>query len=67
MTSVTATTAASDGRLGIRWADMGPFIALAVVVLIGALINSNFITGTNIANVVTRSRGVAGHRGPHRS
>lgn len=43
----------------IRWADMGPFIALAVVVLIGVMISSNFLSGTNIANVVTRSAFVA--------
>jgi ribose transport system permease protein len=38
---------------------MGPFIALALVVLIGTLISSNFLTGTNIANVVTRSAFIA--------
>ncbi|ANN80162.1 ABC transporter permease [Bordetella flabilis] len=43
----------------IRWAAMGPFIALAGVVLAGMMLNSNFATGTNIANVVTRSAFIA--------
>ncbi|HLV29601.1 MAG TPA: ABC transporter permease [Burkholderiaceae bacterium] len=43
----------------IPWAAMGPFIALGVVVLVGILLNSNFATGTNIANVVTRSAFIA--------
>jgi ribose transport system permease protein len=38
---------------------MGPFIALAGVVLAGMMLNSNFATGTNIANVVTRSAFIA--------
>ncbi|MGI6851563.1 ABC transporter permease [Mesorhizobium sp. 1B3] len=59
MTSVTATAAGNEGSLRIRWADMGPFIALGVVVLIGTLINSSFVADTNIANVVTRSAFIA--------
>ncbi|MBZ4689227.1 MAG: monosaccharide-transporting ATPase [Cereibacter sp.] len=43
----------------IHWADAGPFIALAVVVLAGMLLNDNFLSATNIANVVTRSAFVA--------
>lgn len=43
----------------IHWADAGPFIALAVVVLAGMLSNDNFLSATNIANVVTRSAFVA--------
>ncbi len=43
----------------IRWADTGPFIALAVVVLVGMMLNDNFLSATNIANVVTRSAFVA--------
>ncbi|MDR7124463.1 ABC transporter permease [Pseudotabrizicola sp. 4114] len=43
----------------IRWADMGPFIALAIVILVGVMLNSSFLSGTNIANVVTRSAFVA--------
>lgn len=43
----------------IRWADFGPWIALAVIVIVGALINSNFLTASNLSNVITRSAFVA--------
>lgn len=59
MTSATTNIATPEPARRIRWADMGPFIALALVVLIGTMINSNFLTGTNIANVVTRSAFIA--------
>jgi ribose transport system permease protein len=58
MTSATTNLVPEPARR-IRWADMGPFLALALVILIGTLINSNFATGTNIANVVTRSAFIA--------
>ncbi|MDB5658153.1 MAG: monosaccharide-transporting ATPase [Cypionkella sp.] len=57
MTAAIAPSSAGPRR--IRLADTGPFIALALVVLIGVLINSSFLSGTNIANVVTRSAFVA--------
>jgi len=59
MTSATTNIAAPEPARRIRWAEMGPFIALALVIVIGTMINSNFLTGTNIANVVTRSAFVA--------
>ena len=59
MTSATTSVAVAKGPRRIRWASMGPFIALAVVVLVGTLLNSNFATGTNIANVITRSAFIA--------
>lgn len=59
MTSATTTLATADPARRIRWADMGPFLALALVIVIGTLINSNFVSGTNIANVVTRSAFIA--------
>jgi len=59
MTSTATNIAGGEASRRIRWADMGPFIALAVVVLIGVLLNSSFMTGTNIANVVTRSAFIA--------
>ena len=43
----------------IRWMDMAPFLALALVILLGALLNPNFLSPTNIANVVTRSAFIA--------
>ncbi|MEH6774659.1 MAG: ABC transporter permease [Cereibacter changlensis] len=57
MTTAVGSAAREPRR--IRWADAGPFIALAVVVLAGMLLNDNFLSPTNIANVVTRSAFVA--------
>lgn len=59
MTSATTNIAIIKTPRRIRWAAMGPFIALAVVVLAGTMLNSNFATGTNMANVVTRSAFIA--------
>ncbi|PTE18734.1 ABC transporter permease, partial [Cereibacter changlensis JA139] len=57
MTMAVGSAAREPRR--IQWADAGPFIALAVVVLAGMLLNDNFLSATNIANVVTRSAFVA--------
>ncbi|CAM3722448.1 ABC transporter permease [Bordetella flabilis] len=59
MTSAATNIGITKAPRQIRWAAMGPFIALAGVVLAGMMLNSNFATGTNIANVVTRSAFIA--------
>lgn len=59
MTTATATVATADDGYRIRWADLAPFIALAVIVLLGALINSNFTSSANLMNVITRSAFIA--------
>jgi ribose transport system permease protein len=59
MTSTTTTIPRTEAPRSPRWADAGPFLALALVVLIGVLMNSGFMSGTNIANVVTRSAFIA--------
>lgn len=48
-------------RLGsaVNWIDAGPFMALAVLVVIGFLINPDFLSLNNISNVVTRSAFIA--------
>jgi len=43
----------------IRWGDLAPFIALGVIILIGTLINSNFMSANNLLNVITRSAFIA--------
>ncbi len=43
----------------INWVDLGPFIALAVLVVLGYLINPDFLSPTNISNVVTRATFIA--------
>lgn len=57
----TATLQQTTERDGwtFRWADFGPWIALAVIVIVGAMINANFLTQSNITNVVTRSAFIA--------
>jgi len=60
MTSATIDLAIpKTPRRIINWAAMGPFVALAVVLLLGTLLNSNFATATNLANVVTRTAFIA--------
>jgi ribose transport system permease protein len=59
MTTATATIATAEKQSRIRWADFAPFIALGIIVLIGALINSNFTSSANLINVITRSAFVA--------
>ncbi|UJQ94731.1 ABC transporter permease [Mariluticola halotolerans] len=43
----------------INWVDLGPFIALLVLAVIGVLINPDFMSATNISNVLTRSTFIA--------
>ncbi|WP_291422509.1 ABC transporter permease [Devosia sp.] len=43
----------------INWVDIGPFIALAVLIIAGVIINPDFLSPTNVANVVTRSAFIA--------
>ena len=57
--ATSAAGAASRERRRIAWADFAPFIALAVIVILGALINSNFASYSNIMNVVTRCAFIA--------
>ncbi|NYT60010.1 ABC transporter permease [Alcaligenaceae bacterium] len=59
MTSATTTIATAEAPRRIRWATMGPFIALGIVLLVGTMLNPNFATATNLANVVTRSAFIA--------
>ncbi|NDV00057.1 ABC transporter permease [Pseudoroseicyclus tamaricis] len=60
MSSTADITAAPEKRRqGIRWGELAPFIALAVIVILGALINSNFLSANNLLNVVTRSAFIA--------
>ena len=59
MNVATATFAPADERIRIRWADLAPFIALAVIVVFGALANPNFVSSANLINVVTRSAFIA--------
>ncbi|MGY6706252.1 ABC transporter permease [Roseinatronobacter sp.] len=56
-----ATLPAAKGVRGRRipWADLGPFIALFIVIVVGASVNASFLSETNMLNVVTRSAFIA--------
>ncbi|OHV82883.1 ABC transporter permease [Rhizobium sp. LCM 4573] len=58
ITAATTLVPADEGPR-IRWAELAPFIALALIVVLGALVNSNFIASANLINVITRSAFIA--------
>jgi ribose transport system permease protein len=43
----------------IGWADVGPFLALLALLVIGFVINPDFLSATNLGNVITRSAFIA--------
>lgn len=59
MTDIAAPPQREPFTQRINWVDIGPFIALAVLILAGVIINPDFLSPTNIANVVTRSAFIA--------
>ncbi|MDR6634624.1 ribose transport system permease protein [Phyllobacterium sp. 1468] len=60
MTIMASSTAIRPEReWNIGWTDVGPFVALIVLMLIGFLINPDFLSATNLANVITRSAFIA--------
>ena len=58
-TAATLTIPPADEAGRIRWGELAPFIALALIVLVGALVNSNFVSSANLINVITRSAFIA--------
>ena len=60
MADIVATPPRQRSLLGrINWIDLGPFIALAVLVVVGFLVNPDFLSPTNLTNVITRSAFIA--------
>jgi ribose transport system permease protein len=60
MTIMASSTAIRPEReWNIGWTDVGPFVALIVLMLIGFLINPDFLSATNLGNVITRSAFIA--------
>jgi ribose transport system permease protein len=62
MTAETDTTTTGRPRRTFRDVDLravAPFAALLILLIIGALVNPNFIGLTNLANVATRSAFIA--------
>jgi ribose transport system permease protein len=59
MTETVLRTGAEKRRFTIDMRALAPFIALVVLVIAGALINPDFLTASNLLNVVTRSAFIA--------
>ncbi|ODT47864.1 ABC transporter permease [Devosia sp. 63-57] len=59
MSDITATPTREPLLARINWVDIGPFIALAILAIVGVLINPDFLSATNVTNVVTRSAFIA--------
>ena len=59
MTETVLRTSAPERKFRIDMRALSPFIALIVLVIAGALINPDFLTASNLLNVVTRSAFIA--------
>ncbi|WP_414472214.1 ABC transporter permease [Microvirga sp. M2] len=59
MTETVLRTSAEKRKIKIDMRALSPFIALIVLAAAGAMINPDFLTASNILNVVTRSAFIA--------
>lgn len=59
MTETVLRTGAEKRRFTIDMRALSPFIALIALLIAGALINPDFLTASNLLNVVTRSAFIA--------
>src|SRR5215207_3946080 len=59
MTETALRTDAPARKFRIDMRALSPFIALIVLVIAGALVNPDFLTASNLLNVVTRSAFIA--------
>jgi len=59
MTETVLRTGAEKRRFSVDMRALSPFIALIVLIIAGALINPDFLTASNLLNVVTRSAFIA--------
>lgn len=60
MSAATQSTSPRREReFSFSWADAGPFLALVVLLVIGFVINPDFLSVTNLSNVITRSAFIA--------
>ena len=60
MSTVTQSAPSRRPRdFAFSWADAGPFLALAALLVIGFLVNPDFLSVTNLSNVITRSAFIA--------
>ncbi|WP_262028778.1 ABC transporter permease [Microvirga sp. Mcv34] len=59
MTETVLRSTAEKRRFNVDMRALSPFIALIVLIIAGALINPDFLTASNLLNVVTRSAFIA--------
>jgi ribose transport system permease protein len=59
MTETVLRTSPPERRFRLDMRALSPFIALIVLVIAGVLVNPDFLTASNILNVVTRSAFIA--------
>ena len=59
MTETVSRTPAPSRRFKVDMRALSPFLALIVLVIAGALINPDFLTASNLTNVVTRCAFIA--------
>ncbi|WP_262272369.1 MULTISPECIES: ABC transporter permease [Microvirga] len=59
MTETVLRSSAEKRRFTIDMRALSPFIALVALIIAGALINPDFLTASNLLNVVTRSAFIA--------
>src|SRR3954449_3024761 len=59
MTETVLRSSAEKRRFKVDMRALSPFIALIVLVAAGALINPDFLSASNLLNVVTRSAFIA--------
>lgn len=60
MTALTNETAIQPARrFDLSWTEAGPFLALAALLCVGYLVNPDFLSATNLSNVITRSAFIA--------
>jgi ribose transport system permease protein len=59
MTDTVAAARPAGRSLRLDMRALSPFIALAILIVVGALVNPDFLTASNLLNVVTRSAFIA--------
>src|SRR3954468_647536 len=59
MTETVLRTGPQKRKLKIDMRALSPFLALIVLVIAGALVNPDFLSASNLLNVVTRSAFIA--------
>jgi len=55
MTPTTEAAAPRPRRMRIRLGALGPLVALALLMILGAILNDHFLTLSNLANIVARA------------